>query len=432
MKASARLVLLVVLIGVPLVAQQMSYEQIMSLWKAKQYDQALPLLLAYRKKPFGRTWQVDYMIGTSQCHGSAHLNRGIDYLSNVLVYKQVPDPALSATAREIQFCLGTAIAEPAPFELIPVSGQVTDPATVSGKAGYNFISSKSVITNGKATLTPVPATDLKKRIFHRGQEDQALAAARSRLEKSTQGLAEEGFVVICEGFCEFHLAEVPKCLAKFESPLRNEFDMVIPSELVTVYIPEDIHDVPRLAQKLHGITLPLGTLAYSVLEDMSIVGLYTGSCGTLAHELVHLAIKSNFGDSPAWLEEGLASEVAVSGPGAQEFRFGTSWRDATLRDNWSLRPSVAELLALHWLDFAARDEQSLKRVAAIHAMAAVFVRYLDEQKKLKQIYLGIRDRRFPPDGGPPSSDASIVEHEMGPGINQIDADFAAWFQKQKH
>jgi hypothetical protein len=430
MTISFQIFLPILVFASPLSAQIKTYDQIVSLWTAKNYDNALPLLLAYRKQPFGRKWQVDYMIGTSQCHGSRHLSQGAAYLSNVLVYKQVPDLARSAAEAEIQFCLKNTSggAQPPSFDLIPVSGQVTDPATVSGKGGYNFLSSRSAITSAKPALTPVPVTDLKKRVFARGQEGSALTAAKQRLGGNAKALAAYGFVVSCSGFCAFPLAEVPECLHRFEAPMRNEFDVVIPDSVVTVYIAADLQDVPGLAEKLHGVTLPLGTLAYSVLEDLSIVGIYAGGCGSLAHELMHLAIRNNFGDSPAWLEEGLASEIAVSRPQPHGFQFGTSWRDTTLKKLWNTRPTLSQLLAMNWSDFAARDAAALDRVAAIHAMAAAFIRYLDTQQKLRSIYVGIRDGRFPVDGGPPVSDISIVERELGKNVNAIDAEFAAWFK----
>ena len=36
------------------------------------------------------------------------------------------------------------------------------------------------------------------------------------------------------------------------------------------------------------------------------------ACGSMAHELVHLTIRSSFPMSPPWLEEGLASAVALA------------------------------------------------------------------------------------------------------------------------
>jgi hypothetical protein len=103
------------------------------------------------------------------------------------------------------------------------------------------------------------------------------------------------------------------------------------------------------AQRLHGTNLPLGVVAYSVYEDLSIVGMAEfEACGALAHELVHLAIRQNFGDSPAWLEEGLASEVAVAHPESDRMPFGRSWRDDILKRHWSLRLTVAQLLPANW------------------------------------------------------------------------------------
>jgi hypothetical protein len=427
-----KLSLLLVAIGWPIVGQAQSYSEMTSMWTAKNYDNVLPLLLEYRKKPLGRKWQVDYMIGTSQCHGSKHLSRGAEYLSNVLVYKQVPDSVRSAVTREVKFCLeaGEGIEEHPSFDMVPVSGQVVDPATVSGKGGYNFLSSRSIITTGRSELSPVPIADLMGRVKQRGQEREALNAAKHRLEGDVKGLVVDGFVVVCKN-CYFPLTEVPKCLKRFKGPMQEEFDIVSPDQLVTVYIPEGLEDLPRYAQVLHGISLPLGTLAYSVLEDLSIVGIYEGGCGTLAHELMHLAIRSNFGDSPAWLEEGLASEIAVGAPEPQKFRFWQSWRDSVLRQHWDLRPTVAQLMAMNWSDFAARDRASLDRVAAIHAMSAVFVRYLDDKQKLRPIYFAIRDERFPSESEASGSDASIVEKRMGMNLTEIDADFSKWFEKER-
>ena len=186
--------------------------------------------------------------------------------------------------------------------------------------------------------------------------------------------------------------------------------------------------VRRYAQTLDGVVLPLGTVAFSVYEDRSIVGIAAyEACGSMAHELVHLAIRQNFGDSPAWLEEGLASEVAVANPGPTQFTFAASWRDAMLKKQWQLRPSVAQLLAASWASYVAREQSDVDRVAALQAMAAVFIRYLDAQHQLVPIYRAVRDSRWTAAASVTKSTEDVVQSVSGKTVAALDADFVRWF-----
>jgi hypothetical protein len=82
---------------------------------------------------------------------------------------------------------------------------------------------------------------------------------------------------------------------------------------------------------------------------------------------------------------------------------------------------------MQWSDFVTQDRASVDQVAAIQAMAAVFIRYLDAQKKLPAVYFAIREGRFPQNGAP-RSDTSIVEEQMQADAATIDVNFLKWFQ----
>jgi hypothetical protein len=64
-----------------------------------------------------------------------------------------------------------------------------------------------------------------------------------------------------------------------------------------------------------------------------------------------------------WLEEGLASAVALAWPEPNRFRFARGWRDTTLANDWALRPRVGELLEMSWADFGAATREDVRRVA---------------------------------------------------------------------
>lgn len=410
-----------------------SLAQIKELWRDKKWTQVTPELLAYRNQPGGKTALVDYMLGTSECHIQEKRKAGETVLTDVLKTYRLSDQARGITVKAIEYCKGgiAATEEPA-FLLVPVSGQQANGPTVYGKGGY-VLTSSSQVTTLKVQTTPVPISELQGRIYLLQQADEALAAAKARVN-GQNGIVSDRFVIVCLSHCELPLDMVGQCLEEHRVALHKNFDMDLPDLLVTVYVAPDLPELSMYAGKLHGISLPLGTVAYSVNEDLSMAGMaaYTGSsgatCGSLAHELVHLSIRENFGDSPAWLEEGLASEVAVADfNGSSVIDFRRSWRDGMLQDNWKYRPTVAEMVAADWTAYIAADKSSIPRVAALHAMAAVFIRYLDAKHKLLPVYTAIRDGRFPQGADAPRSDSSILEEQMRMSLAEIDADFVKWF-----
>jgi len=135
--------------------------------------------------------------------------------------------------------------------------------------------------------------------------------------------------------------------------------------------------------------------------------------------------------SPAWLEEGLASQVAVATPASDGFEFSWSWRDDTLSENFGLRPRLSEFFGASWTSFSADGYFDMPRAAALQAMAAVCSRYLDAKGKLSDVYFAIREQHFSSDLSHYKSYSEIVEETLGRKVEQIDADFAAWFQQQK-
>jgi hypothetical protein len=60
-------------------------------------------------------------------------------------------------------------------------------------------------------------------------------------------------------------------------------------------------------------------------------------------------------------------------------------------------------------------------------MAASFIRYLASQKKLEAIYFAGQNDHFRVDSPQSRSYRQIVEGGLGKSIDQIDADFMAWF-----
>ena len=429
MKLVLRWMMAVVLVAPAMPGRAASFDQIKSLWEARQWAQVIPLVSAYRNEPGGRTWQVDYMLGTSECHVAGQERRGEAVLNYVLQNYHLPDSGRDATSQASAYCehQGNGVQQEPSCLFVPITGQMVSGPLVSGKGGFLEFRPSSNMVTGNVTQSPVPISELEKRVYSVKEADEALAAARGRIPRS-HGAVKSGFVVVCDDYCEADPEGVAECLAGYRWPLYDAYEMEVPESLVTVYVAGRLEEVGALASRLHHISLPLGTVAYSVYEDLSIVGMGSGDqCGSLAHELVHLSIREKFGDSPPWLEEGLASEVAVSEPTGKQLSFGSSWRDDTLRQEWRYRPSVAQLMAANWSAYSAKDRSAVEPVASLQAMAAVFIRYLDAKGKLRPVYFAIRDKRFPAGADHPRAAAEIVQQELGMNLAQMDADFVRWF-----
>jgi len=309
--------------------------------------------------------------------------------------------------------------------VIPAVASVSDEPTVSGSFKGGFLMAPPVAPVSVSRIAP---SDLQQRLKETENPDTALNATLKRFVPGAHGAITDHFIVVTEG-SEADAGGVAKCLDQYRADLSEQFEMVFPSHLITVYNMRTDLRVYNEAGILHGLRLGRGTIAYSVYEDLSMVGVGTPSgCGTLAHELTHLMIRGNFADAPPWLEEGLASAVALSSTGKQ-LTFHKGWRDDVLFREEKIRPQVAELLNLTWADFSS-DNSGPEKAAAIQAMASVFARYLADRGKLRDVYFAVRKQNLAADLNHYRTPQQILEAQLGKKLADVDKDFDSWFRKQ--
>lgn len=280
------------------------------------------------------------------------------------------------------------------------------------------------------TVSHVDAAILEKRLEETKDPATALAPTLARVGSGAQGIVSDHFIVVTDRGGAPVAKGIASCLDGYGADLSKEFDMGYPPHLITVYNMQWEDIMYHEAATLHGIRLASGTIAYSVYADLSMMGIGDPKmCGSLAHELTHLMIKGNFGDAPAWLEEGLASAVALSTPKGDRLEFHRGWRDTVLKQHVGMRPSVEKLLNLTWADFSPADAEGLSKVATIQAMASVFVRYLAAKNKLDKVYFAVRKQDLNADLEHYRSSQEIMEEILGKSIGEIDQDFMDWFTK---
>jgi len=397
-------------------------------------------LLGYWNSPSGRTWQVAYMIGTTECRMAGMQPDGRTMLDHALAFGRLTTKDKDVIENELNACQSVTASAPM---LVPISastnpGQATAGVVGAGKGGFMIYVDKQQANSVLMTSSLSEEQLLDRRVrIGQGDSNTAFNNALKLLRPSYSPDTEFGhakvdqFMIVIEDPDNEIAKKTGECLVPYKFSLAHDFDMALPPDLVMVYALPSIESVSDYGKILHGLQISPGIVAYSIYDDLSIVGVGgEDACGTLAHELTHLMIRNNFGDAPPWLEEGLASEIAVGIPSTAKFQFEKSWRDDMLQREWSLRPSLSDLINASWDIFQAKSNDDLDRSAAANAMAASFVRYLDERGVLGTVYTQIRDAEFNSNLKQQHTPEAILEHAMTKSISGIEQDFTSWFHNQ--
>ena len=378
-------------------------------------------------------WRTEYLAGSLDCQFVETRNLGAQVLNDILQNNRALNAqgnaelshVLKACETPLQDRAAIAAAPPIPANLLDASAHFTQPG-VSGntKSGDSYTPPKEF----HSTVATVSLAELQARRVAVSNPQEALDQALTSIGKPSAGMTQGGFAVAELRGTSRDAAGVADCLARYAVPMKAEFEIEPSRYMLTVYVVPERVDVYEMARRLHGLVLPSGVLAYSVSEDMSLTsqgGHF--DCGSMAHEMVHLLIKGRFPGAPAWLEEGLASEVAVAIPTPEKFVLGWSWRDRVLFPDPHGRPTINELLDMSWADFS---ENPIYPTSYIQATAAVFVRYLDQQRKLQSVYFAVRDQHLTADLSTYRSYREIIADVFHSPIGKIQADFDTWFAEQ--
>ncbi len=378
-------------------------------------------------------WRTEYLAGSLDCQFTETRSLGAHVLNDILQNNRaLNEPGNAEILRVIKACQAPVVSGDAsaatplvPANLLDASAHFMQPGVRGNtKSGDGFIPPKEF----HSTVATVSSEELEGRRVAISSPQAALDRALASIGQPSAGIIQGGFAVAELRRTSGDAAAVAGCLARYALPLKAEFQIEPSRYMVTVYVVPERVDVYELARRLHGLVLPPGVLAYSVPEDMSLTsqgGVF--DCGSMAHEVVHLLIKDRFPSAPAWLEEGLASEVAVASPTSERFVLGWSWRDRVLWPDPHGRPTINELLDMSWADFSENPDYP---VSYIQATAAVFIRYLDQHRELQPVYFAVRDYHLASDLSTYRSYREILEGVFHAPIRTIQANFDTWFAEQ--
>tara|TARA_R110001583_G_scaffold184030_1_gene342930 strand:- start:577 stop:2088 length:1512 start_codon:yes stop_codon:yes gene_type:complete len=410
--------------------------EIRTLWQQQNYKQVITELLQYRDRDFGKTVEVDYMLATSFCRHPGDDDLGRGFLLNILQVYELSSENRVRIGNEMNHCpepVQSDSSEPEQMAFLTLRATGGGDAGVRGKMFY-FVDGPNRAIGGDPleARKEIPAAKLEARKFPLAEGQAAAAAMSQRLTQIGYHpkiqLSEHFVIGSLSQHSSAELLEIARLLERALTFFINNLEVRAPSVYISVYLLPDGVQLRALGDKLHGLGVARGTIGYSFRNDLSVSAVVNGPyTGTLKHELTHLLIRSNFGDIPPWLDEGLAALYEVSRLERDFLRGLPNWRAEVLKRYWRGTPSLSELLGMNWQEFDVQGG-SMQRQAVQHALARYWLLYLQEREYLADIYSGYRTRDIRKTSANPVEDAArLIESSTGKSLAVLDADFTAWF-----
>lgn len=411
---------------------QEDMRQLRSLWQQGNYSDVFKLLKQYRDGLYGRNLEVDYMIATSACRLNNVQQEGNKFFQWILSHYSLDKTSRSLVEREMHNCAPSRRPTNIAFVTVKTGAGA---AGVRGKTYYWLDAENAAISNDPAkVIREIPSEDFNRRLFPESERSNGIAHIKSLIDSKYKVTSNHSFIfATASGHSDAELLTIGKGLEKYLSFFNRQYEIPLPSHLITIYLVPSTWELQQLAEKIHGIKVSESSIGYSFRDDLSMVGWVTGTgYGTLAHELFHLMVRSHFGDIPPWMDEGIAALYEVSEVRRDSIIGLPNWRGNILKRYWNNRPFLWDLVAMDWRSFDNEmDDYEATQQATNHAMARYFVLYLQATGKLFEVYHAFRDRKVEELQTDPGTDAiRLLESILQKSIQEIDQDFERYFLSQ--
>lgn len=414
-----------------------------------RYAEVLTRLYDYREQPYGKQAEVDYMIGSCLCRtGDRHkARRRFEW---ILSRYRLESRQRTVIEQALRQCSAGGQSRPAPFRESTVTSVSERNVGVSGKGGTitrdealtAMTGSVVAVTSETAeVIRDIAPEEFESRLFDLSQRDKAIQRVAALAGPNYQVQSVGPFILASSRSSPPARAlAIGQGLERYASFYATQFDIPKPTKFITVYIVRSDYEMDRLARTLHGIQVSESSIGYSFPFDLSMVGILGGTeFGTLAHELFHLMVRNDFGDIPPWLEEGMASLYEVSERRGDYIAGVPNWRGQILTRFRRERPSIEQLIRMDWRAFDGTEKrldvfdgpgerQYFRRQAINHATARYLMLYLQENKKLGDVFKAFRNQDIDDLRDTPEADAvRLLASVVQKSLSEFDQDFERWF-----
>lgn len=404
-----------------------------------EYDKVFDSALKLRKQVYGKNAVIDYFIAKCLCL-DGHKEKSTYCFNSIIKNHKLSGPRKAFIQQEISTCNAPPAESEENLATSPDFSYINNvslpEASVGGKMGkvYDCYSGSQTINLG----TMVSLDELESRLFAINQKHAAFQKVSSIVNSNYKIDTSGRYVFVT--LKKYPLDSVNYAATKLEDAYRffvKYYGLRAPDKLITVYILPNQTSLRKVAQLVHGIKLPDPNIGYSNLSDLSLLGLGDAKhLGTLYHELFHLIIRTDLGDIPAFLDEGLASLYSVSKwNGDQLIGHNRPWRLEELREAKSAQdrllqiPPLEKLINYSWDEFDGQETKNVCQVAVNYALSNFLMIYLQEKNLLQKMVTAFKERPFvPTDFGELKTNLEIFNEVVKDSIKNFTIKFDAWFK----
>ncbi len=282
--------------------------------------------------------------------------------------------------------------------------------------------------------------ELQKRLFDIAEKGKAIAYYKAYLGQRYQADTAGRYIFITQkpyNLSSQEVSQVAKRLEKAYGFFQHYYHLRPPDKLIAVYLLKDKATLRAVAQKVHGMRLPAANIGYSSLDDLSILGNSDATrIGTIYHELFHLMVRTDVGDIPAWLDEGIACLYETSNWKSDTLKGNViNWRTDLLKENTRVKnpfPKIKQLVEENWEGFAVNESATPCKVSLNYALAKHFAIYLQEKNLLQPVVSAFKERQnvFTDTLSNNQSGIQLLEKATGKQIDSLQRDFNHWLAQE--
>ncbi|HEY2516825.1 MAG TPA: hypothetical protein VGI39_38405 [Polyangiaceae bacterium] len=396
-------------------------------WRAAQdYLPVLDALTDWRgKHPWSA--EVDYMIGTAACRTPSRASLG------AIVLRSLADRDIGSDVRRVVLDECNVCEHPAapPLQVV----WVYLPQASVGVSGKYFGMNLGEFADGKsmqehlslAVTAPIDPSIASKRLLLRsspldlGRQWPNVAKAFPSWNGAPLSRASAGYLVwAAPTDNQATLDALAKGLDDFEAFLVGKLGAEHPAQRISVYLVGRGQAARDAAMALHGVNLPSDFIGYDARSDWSIVLVEDFGLGTAYHEATHLVLRTNFGNLPPWLDEGVASLYEQSRSSGADFIGLPNYRQALLKQV-SPPPALQDLLKMTWAEV---DSDGGSTLPVRYALARSWALYLQDKGRLAEVVRETRKSWQPLRRK--ETDVEVVERVLGQKLDAVENDFRGW------
>jgi hypothetical protein len=408
--------------------------------KDHKYGQLLADAHKERNKVYGKIWLVDYYIAKASC-GLGKPDNAVEWFNSSLKYPNVNDEIRKFLLKEMSNCRSGQVIDSRTVANIgmPDTRLLTQAymltATSRGKMGpvYNCKIPPQELT----TMREVSIDELESRLFDLDKGADAIKKYKTLLNSNYHINISGRFLLITYGNNVLNNEQIAKTSERLERTYNffsSHYNLRPPDKLLAVYLLPDKNILRKTALLVHGIKIPDANIGYSNLSDLSLVGVSDIThIGTLCHELFHLMIRTDVGDVPPWMDEGIACIYETSRWNGNELTGDVeNWRTDVLRtakyDMSEKIPHLRDFLKFTWQQFDGLESNDLCKAAINYAYGKHLMLYFQEQGKLTDLVTAVKNRTEITTGTDAifQSDSALLEKVLNNNLETIERKFNDW------